>query len=288
MKTKLIALFIVGLSVLHASDALTVVSDVISGADGQPLNGSFIIDSPSMTMLGGTVVQKSSKIIQVTNGVINIPLYPNDTSYPKGTSYRISFSLISNVGTLNYKEYWVVPTSSSPVSLSSIRSTSIPIPNLLFSCNQLPTGCNNQPGYVTFPLLVGTTSLTISATQHNLGPNITFIAFDVNGLSVELNPTLDLVGNLSLTWDIPFTSLGSVVVHAGNPLSRNYSSSFTSTTTLSLVGGNNPINNAAYVPYCYDTSSSPLEYNSYSIDLAFNVQVVFPAPSSGRCIFGIQ
>lgn len=294
MKTKLFTLFITAFSMLHASDALTTIADTLYSGDGTTINGAFTIDYPSITLPGGTTVQKGSQVYQITNGVVNIALYPNDVAYPARTSYRVNYNLVSQAGTISYKEYWVVPTSLTPVSVASVRTTSIPVPNLLFSCNQLPSGCPTSTvsgglsNYKTYTLSTTSSSITITAAQHGLGPNILVDTLDSNGVAVEISTTLDPAGNFGATWDVPFTSPGSVVLYSGTPISKNYSSPFTSISTLSLTGYTNPINSQEYGMQCWDSSTSLyLDALDFSIDADLNVVVNFGFPSSGRCVFGL-
>lgn len=263
---------------------MTTVSDTLAGADGLVLNGSIQIDYPSMTLLDGTTVQKSVQKVNITNGALSLPLYPNDTSYPSGTSYRVSYNLNTKAGTLSYIEYWVIPTSPSVVSVASVRTTSIPVPNLLYSCNQLPNGCSVSPGYYRRSFGTGVTSLTITSLQHGLGPNILVQVFDANNIPQEVNQSLSSSGNVTLSWDVAFS--GYVLVYSGSGFSQNYSYSFSSVSSLSLVGGSNPINSAQYAPQCYDGSGAFLDYSSYTLDAAYNVTLTFGGTSTGRCVFG--
>jgi hypothetical protein len=65
-------------------------------------------------------VQFTSSIPPGQTNNFSVGLVPNDTCVPAGTSYSTSFLLN---GGQSYTETWVVPTSSSPISITCPAST---------------------------------------------------------------------------------------------------------------------------------------------------------------------
>jgi hypothetical protein len=72
----------------------------------------------------------------LVGGALNIQLEPNDTAIPTGTSYTVNYSLSG----VPYQEYWIVPTTSSPVTLATIRTTTVASPSLTVALGQIAQG----------------------------------------------------------------------------------------------------------------------------------------------------
>lgn len=259
----------------------TTIADTLASADGTLLNGSIQIDQPSLTLVDGSTVQKSVSKVQITNGALSTQLYPNDTSYPSGTYYRVSYSLITNAGTTNYTEYWVVPTSSSSVTVAAIRTTSIPIPNLLYSCTQLPSGC---PSLVNFSRsYTNVTSVTIPSSLHALGPNLLYRAVNTSGSRVYGDPTLDTFGNFTLSFSQPFT--GTVKLLPGLN-TANYSQSFSSVTSVVLTSGDYGLDTLYTEVQCYNSSFVSFLGNLAVDTNSFNITLTTSSAVTGRCVVG--
>jgi hypothetical protein len=111
----------------------TTISDTLYNADGSPAAGRVVIAWPTF-QIGACQVIAGQATVNVTNGAFNVQLYPNDAAVPSGTSYRAAYYLKSGRLTT---EYWVVPTSASPVALVAVRSSSVPVPNVMFSQAQV-------------------------------------------------------------------------------------------------------------------------------------------------------
>jgi hypothetical protein len=52
-----------------------------------------------------------------------VTLYPDDTTSPTGTSYRVLYNPCSGPA---WSEAWVVPTSAAPLKISALRATPAP------------------------------------------------------------------------------------------------------------------------------------------------------------------
>jgi hypothetical protein len=111
----------------------TRLTDTVYNADGSPAAGRVVIAWPSYT-IGDCQVIAGQTSIALVGGVLDVELYPNDAAVPEGTSYRATYYLRSGRITT---EYWVVPSSSSPVGLPAIRATSVPVPAVMVGMAQV-------------------------------------------------------------------------------------------------------------------------------------------------------
>lgn len=104
----------------------TTVTGTVTAADGSPAAGSiYITASSTFTAPGGAVVSAlTTNSVTVTAGAFSVNLVANDTGTPAGTFFRIRFQLTTSGGVASptINEIWRVPTSSSPVDFTSIRS----------------------------------------------------------------------------------------------------------------------------------------------------------------------
>lgn len=111
----------------------TRLTDTVYNADGSPAAGRVVIAWPSYT-IGSCQVIAGQVSVALAEGVLDVELYPNDAAVPVGTSYRASYYLRSGRITT---EYWVVPSSSSPVGLAAIRASSVPVPAVMVGMAQV-------------------------------------------------------------------------------------------------------------------------------------------------------
>lgn len=113
--------------------AKTTISDTLLNADGTPAAGRVVIAWPTY-QAGGCQVIAGQTTVTVNNGAFSVELYPNEGAVPSGTSYRTTYYLKSGRVTT---EYWAVPASAVPVSLVAVRSSSVPVPTVMFSQSQV-------------------------------------------------------------------------------------------------------------------------------------------------------
>jgi hypothetical protein len=88
---------------------------------------------------GRTLTGFASRVT-VTGGALTLSLEANDLITPAGTSYTARFQPDATTGGAAWSETWIVPTSGSPVKVHVLRSTTTPIPALLWSPSQLSSG----------------------------------------------------------------------------------------------------------------------------------------------------
>jgi hypothetical protein len=118
----------------------TRIVDRLQTADGKPAEGALTISWPPF-MSNGKTIQKDTLRLQVVSGAVNVTLEPNDTAFPPGTSYTVEFQSKAGVKSL---EYWIVPTSASPVTIGAIRTNTIPTPNLIVAPGQTSSGAHRR------------------------------------------------------------------------------------------------------------------------------------------------
>jgi hypothetical protein len=108
----------------EAQVTTTQVADTIYHADGTVATGTVLISWPGFTTSNGQAIASgSTPAIIGTGGALSVLLTPNSGSTPMGSYYTAVFHL--DDGSVS-REYWVVPVSSSPVTISSIEATVLP------------------------------------------------------------------------------------------------------------------------------------------------------------------
>jgi len=91
-------------------------------ADGSTVDGIAVISWKSFTAADGATVSNSNIELTILNGVVAVDLTPNDGANPSGLHYRVEYSLDNGN---RFTEIWVVPSSSTPLTVSDIR---VPLP----------------------------------------------------------------------------------------------------------------------------------------------------------------
>jgi hypothetical protein len=127
------SMFISGSSLWAQCPARTTITDTIYNADGSLASGRVVIAWPTFA-IGACQVVAGQASVNVANGAFSVQLYPNDAAAPAGTSYRAAYYLKSGKITT---EYWVVPTSITPVALAAVRSSTVPVPTVMLSQAQV-------------------------------------------------------------------------------------------------------------------------------------------------------
>jgi trimeric autotransporter adhesin len=111
-------------AVAQSSIATTTVTDTIYRADGTAATGTVLITWPAFSSaLGQTIPSGSTSATIGAGGVLTVQLAPNAGATPIGSYYTAVYHL--DDGTVS-REFWVVPSSSTPVHLSAVKSTVLP------------------------------------------------------------------------------------------------------------------------------------------------------------------
>ena len=102
----------------------TVVADTVYRADGSVATGSVVISWAAFTTsTGQTLAGGSTSAVIGTDGTFSVPLAPNTGATPMGSYYTAVFHLDDGSVT---REYWVVPASSTAVTVNAVQSTVLP------------------------------------------------------------------------------------------------------------------------------------------------------------------
>lgn len=214
----------------------TTVSDTLYNADGSTASGRVVVTWPTY-QIGSCQVIAGQTTVTVTAGAFSVQLYPNDVSLPAGTSYRVTYYLKTGKVTT---EYWVIPTSATPVAIAAVRSPSVPVPTVMFSQAQVtnlvpdlakkvelpspcPTGKFLQSNGSTSPPQVACVDVTGgSGSQHqvnggNLAANNPVNFQDTATISFT-NPS---VGNVQAA--VKDSSIGAVKLSVSSPTAAQLS-----------------------------------------------------------------
>jgi hypothetical protein len=105
---------------LQGAVSLTTVEDVLYQADGTKFNGVVFIEWRSRAVAGAANVAGQSAVVRVVDGLLRAQLVPT-TTVPGGAYYQVSYY---SGGRIQFREYWSVPPSSSPLKLSYVRVAS--------------------------------------------------------------------------------------------------------------------------------------------------------------------
>lgn len=148
----------------------TSVADTIYNADGSPAEGRVVIAWPTF-QAGSCQVVAGQMSVKVAAGALSVPLYPNESSTPSGTSYRVTYYLQSGRVTT---EYWVVPASATPVSLALVRSSSVPVPAVMVSQAQVTNLVGDLARKVELPTACAAGKF-LQATGAGVPPQVTCV-----------------------------------------------------------------------------------------------------------------
>ena len=132
--TKLISAFVLLCGVALAG---TRIQDTVKYPDGTLASGraEVTLFTPFFTP-GNEPIGAGKQTLTITNGAVDITLEPNDTASPSGTSYAVRFFLTRGT----YLQYWVIPTSATPLKIKDVVITTVPTPALSVALSQFKIG----------------------------------------------------------------------------------------------------------------------------------------------------
>ncbi len=123
-----------GLAAPARAITTTEIEDTLVNADGSKIEGSVTISWRAFTASDGMTLPRSAITVNIVQGVLKVSLTPNENATPTGTSYSVSYLL--NNGSRSY-ETWVVPASSTPVTVSQIRVAIVPVAGTVIGQSQV-------------------------------------------------------------------------------------------------------------------------------------------------------
>jgi hypothetical protein len=106
--------------------AQTVIRETnIQAPGGAAVTNGTITITPTVPFVAadGVRVEMQSSTFNIVGGAVTIPLEPNDTASPANTGYNAVYLLN---GAIRRTEMWVVPTSSTPLRISSVAQSVTP------------------------------------------------------------------------------------------------------------------------------------------------------------------
>jgi hypothetical protein len=107
---------IIWLAMAAVAGAQTTVVGPVKTGFGTNWRGRIVITAPAITAPDGTITAPATQAYNVVDGVFSAQLYPNDALHPYVCAYYLP-----NSNTPAWTEKWVVPASSTPVTISVVR-----------------------------------------------------------------------------------------------------------------------------------------------------------------------
>jgi uncharacterized protein YoxC len=230
-----------------AQTTLTQIQDTVRNPDGTLFSGTVVITFNGFTTPGTTAPQSTSA--QIYTGALSVLLVPTTTASP-GAYYQAVYN--STNGMVTWSETWSVPPSSTPVTLSQVRTSTtqgggsggtgggsgggsgggITLPIQISDVAGLPSKLDG----ITASLATLTTTVNdLTTTVSSDVSSISTLSTMVNGLNTTVTGISDAVGTLSNT----VTGLTTTVTGINNTVSTLNNTVAGLTTTV--TGTNNTV-----------------------------------------------
>jgi hypothetical protein len=203
-----IVIAFVGTCVAAAAQVVTTtIQDTVYRADGTPASGTVVVSWATFTTAAGQAVAAGNTSATIgANGALSLALTPNAGAMPTGSYYTAVLHL--DDGTTS-QQYWVVPVSSTPVTLAAIENQVLPASVAMQTASrayvdakiaQVSSGGTTTTGSTSYvpttggtmtgPLVLPADPVTTNqaADKHYVDTNITQVIAGV-GQKVSLVPT---------------------------------------------------------------------------------------------------
>jgi len=112
---------ILAANAVFAQSSLTQIRDTVANADGTPFNGTVVITWNGSTGSDSGSSSPLSTSARIYSGALSVLLVPTTTA-SAGTFYQLAY--YSTSGTVTWTETWQVPPSTTPLTLSAVRTSS--------------------------------------------------------------------------------------------------------------------------------------------------------------------
>jgi hypothetical protein len=239
---------------LPVYSAVTPLTCSIYLPDGTAANGTAYITWPRFTTSASKVIPASpvgGLAVPIVNGSCptSFSLEATDTATPTGVYYTVAYSFRKDI-----TERWQVPTSASPVNISTIATTTpLPSPSATIALTQLAPGgasasqclvwsgthwtpssdCGSGGGgEVPYEATVTGTSISITASTHGKGLYPDMRVF-TNGAYVPIQYDINGSGDISVSGLISGTYYVRIV--GGTSTGTPYEADFTGVTSIGPV-----------------------------------------------------
>lgn len=182
----------------YALGQVQIVDTLRVGAGNGLFEGRIIVTGPSM-VCGGQTYAPWPLEVQVTNGQVNLTLVPSSACEPQGV-YTVRF--LPARGS-EWTERWIVPNSSSPLTLAQVPRATLSTPSLFINPAQIARSGAQIGDVLTWlstgrwgPAPPGTGSVSLSGDV--TGPASSTIVTAVRGLPFA--PSAPIEGQV-FVWD---------------------------------------------------------------------------------------
>jgi len=251
--------------------ATTQVTDTVFLADGTTATGTVIVSWQAFTTaIGQSVPAGTTSATIGTGGVLSLQLAPNAGATPMGTYYTAVYHL--DDGSVS-REFWVVPVSETPVLVSAIKSTVLPISVAMQTVSKsyvdtaIATAISGHPLDDTSPFVMktgdtmtGPLVLPGDPTAANQAADKHYVDENISASGVGLGQKVSLLP----------TATQQVVQPVGTQLQVNNLNGAEYASQYVTGLGNNGIANAVTSPDCATGCDVKVEH-SYSTE-SYNVE----------------
>ena len=118
---------LLSIALIASLRAQTVIQETnVQAPGGVKITNGTIVLTPTVPFVAadGVRVEMQPQAFPIVGGAVTIPLEPNDTASPANTAYTAQY--LFNGGTERRTETWVVPTSATPLRISSVAHSTAP------------------------------------------------------------------------------------------------------------------------------------------------------------------
>lgn len=223
---------------LAQTSTLSQIQDTVYTPASAPFNGTVVITWTGSTSSSGTAPFNTS--VKIANGVLSVLLAPSTTVTP-AAYYQAVYN--SNDGLITWTEYWAVPPSTVPLTLSQIRVSGTTSSGGSGSTGGGSGGGSNGGG--------------TSGTQIQIS-NVVGLSSDLNAINTSLSTFNSTVSGMSLL----ITNLTNTVTNLSNTVA-NLSSGATNAVFVDAETPNGTINGLNTVFTLANTPASAADLTLY-------------------------
>jgi hypothetical protein len=198
-----------------AQSTLTQIRDTVYNTDGSPFSGTVVLTLNGVTSATGAITPLSSSATIYT-GALSVLLAPSTT---QGANAYYTASYSSSDGLTVWTETWIVPVSSSPLSLSQVRQSGSGSGGSGGSGGSTGGSGGGSNNYATLPIAItdvsglsgdlGSINGTIAGLTNSINgvgtsvaannSSLASVSSTVTGLTTTVNALSTTVSNLSAT-----------------------------------------------------------------------------------------